>query len=96
MQGYDFLKLYQDYGVVLELGGDDQWSNMLAGANLIRKKEEDKAIINGEMFPDKIRNREEISEQIKALLELKEMFLRASGVSFYILLAFFGCSLRRT
>ena len=40
MQGYDFLKLYQDYGVVLELGGDDQWSNMLAGANLIRKKEE--------------------------------------------------------
>ena len=38
MQGYDFLKLYQDYGVVLELGGDDQWSNMLAGANLIRKK----------------------------------------------------------
>lgn len=39
MQGYDFLKLYQDYGVVLELGGDDQWSNMLAGADLIRKKE---------------------------------------------------------
>ena len=40
MQGYDFLKLYQDYGVVLELGGDDQWSNMLAGADLIRKKEQ--------------------------------------------------------
>ncbi len=39
MQGYDFLKLYQDYGVQLQLGGDDQWSNMLAGANLIRKKE---------------------------------------------------------
>ncbi len=39
MQGYDFLKLYQDYGVKLQLGGDDQWSNMLAGANLIRKKE---------------------------------------------------------
>lgn len=39
MQGYDFLKLYKDYGVQLELGGDDQWSNMLAGANLIRKKE---------------------------------------------------------
>ena len=39
MQGYDFLKLYQDYGVCLQLGGDDQWSNMLAGANLIRKKE---------------------------------------------------------
>ncbi len=43
MQGYDFLKLYQDYGVKLQLGGDDQWSNMLAGANLIRKKENDAA-----------------------------------------------------
>jgi tyrosyl-tRNA synthetase len=39
MQGYDFLKLYQDHGVSLQLGGDDQWSNMLAGATLIRKKE---------------------------------------------------------
>ena len=38
MQGYDFLKLCEDYGVLLQLGGDDQWSNMLAGANLIRKK----------------------------------------------------------
>ena len=40
---------------------------------LIRKKEEDKAIITGEMMPDKIRDREEISEQIKALKGLKEM-----------------------
>ncbi len=39
MQGYDFLKLYQDYGCILELGGDDQWSNMIAGVNLVRKKE---------------------------------------------------------
>ena len=39
MQGYDFLKLYEEYGVLLELCVDDQWSNMLAGANLIRKKE---------------------------------------------------------
>ena len=38
MQGYDFLKLYQDYGCNLEFGGDDQWSNMLAGTELIRKK----------------------------------------------------------
>ena len=38
MQGYDFLKLYQDYGCTLEMGGDDQWSNMLAGADLIRRK----------------------------------------------------------
>ena len=38
MQAYDFLKLYRDYGCVLEMGGDDQWSNMLAGADLIRRK----------------------------------------------------------
>ncbi len=40
---------------------------------LIKKKEEDKAIIRGEMLPDKIRDREEISEQIRALKGLKEM-----------------------
>ena len=39
MQGYDFLVLYKKYGCALELGGDDQWSNILAGANLIRVKE---------------------------------------------------------
>ena len=38
MQGYDFFKLYKDYGCTLEMGGDDQWSNMLAGADLIRRK----------------------------------------------------------
>ena len=40
MQGYDFLVLYKKYGCQLELGGDDQWSNMLAGENLIRIKEQ--------------------------------------------------------
>ena len=39
MQGYDFLVLYKKYGCLLELGGDDQWSNMLAGVDLIRRKE---------------------------------------------------------
>ncbi len=38
MQGYDFLRLYEDYGVKLQMGGDDQWSNMIAGVNLVRKK----------------------------------------------------------
>ena len=38
MQSYDFLVLYKKYGCVLECGGDDQWSNMLAGADLIRRK----------------------------------------------------------
>ncbi len=39
MQSYDFLKLYQDYGCVLQLGGDDQWSNILGGIDLIRRVE---------------------------------------------------------
>ena len=43
MQAYDFLYLYQKYGCALELGGDDQWSNILAGANLIRIKEQQPA-----------------------------------------------------
>ena len=39
MQAYDFLHLYRKYGCKLECGGDDQWSNILAGADLIRRKE---------------------------------------------------------
>lgn len=39
MQGYDYLKLYREYGCRLELGGDDQWSNILAGTDLIRRVE---------------------------------------------------------
>jgi len=38
MQGYDFYMLYQKYGCNMEFGGDDQWSNMLAGTELIRRK----------------------------------------------------------
>ena len=40
MQGYDFLVLNRKYGCKLEVGGDDQWSNMLAGVDLIRRKEQ--------------------------------------------------------
>ena len=39
MQGYDFLELNRRYGCVMQMGGDDQWSNILAGADLIRRKE---------------------------------------------------------
>ncbi len=38
MQSYDFYRLYMDYGCNLQFGGDDQWSNMLGGRELIRKK----------------------------------------------------------
>ena len=37
MQSYDFLYLHQHYGCNMQFGGDDQWSNMLAGTELIRK-----------------------------------------------------------
>ena len=38
MQSYDFLALYERYGCNMQFGGDDQWSNMLGGTNLIRRK----------------------------------------------------------
>ncbi len=38
MQSYDFLELYRKYGCNMQFGGDDQWSNMLGGTELIRKK----------------------------------------------------------
>ncbi|NLZ92710.1 MAG: tyrosine--tRNA ligase [Firmicutes bacterium] len=38
MQAYDFYHLYQHYGCNMQFGGDDQWSNMLAGTELIRRK----------------------------------------------------------
>jgi len=43
MQSYDFLELFKRYGCRLEMGGNDQWSNMLGGADLIRRKLEEKA-----------------------------------------------------
>jgi len=39
IQGYDYWHLYKNYGVVLQIGGSDQWGNMLSGVPLIRKKE---------------------------------------------------------
>ena len=38
MQSYDFYHLYKEYGCVLQCGGDDQWSNILGGTELIRRK----------------------------------------------------------
>ena len=38
MQSYDFYRLYKDYGCNMQFGGDDQWSNMLGGTELIRRK----------------------------------------------------------
>lgn len=39
IQGYDYLQLYKNHGCVLQIGGSDQWGNMLSGVPLIRKKE---------------------------------------------------------
>ncbi|MCQ2362789.1 MAG: tyrosine--tRNA ligase [Acidaminococcaceae bacterium] len=38
MQAYDFYTLNQKYGCIMQLGGDDQWSNMIAGVELVRRK----------------------------------------------------------
>ena len=43
MQAYDFLYLHEHYGCNMQFGGDDQWSNMLAGTDLIRRKTGDDA-----------------------------------------------------
>jgi tyrosyl-tRNA synthetase len=49
LQSYDFLVLYQKYGCKLEMGGDDQWSNILYGADLVRRVEGGEAF--GLTFP---------------------------------------------
>lgn len=43
MQSYDFLELYRRYGCRLQLGGDDQWSNIISGVDLIRRVENESA-----------------------------------------------------
>lgn len=43
MQGYDFYVLNKEYNCKMELGGDDQWSNMIAGVELVRRKSRDNA-----------------------------------------------------
>lgn len=40
MQAFDFYTLHKKYGCIMELGGDDQWSNMIAGVELIRRKDQ--------------------------------------------------------
>ena len=39
MQGYDFYKLHKEYDCIMEFGGDDQWSNIIGGIELIRRKD---------------------------------------------------------
>ncbi len=43
LQSYDFLHLYQNYNCIIQFGGDDQWSNVLGGADLIRRVAQGKA-----------------------------------------------------
>jgi len=49
LQAYDFYMLYKKYNCLLQMGGDDQWANILAGADLIRRKEG--ANVFGHTFP---------------------------------------------
>ena len=53
MQGYDFYKLYKEHDCVMQCGGDDQWSNMLSGYELIRRKEQKEAyVLTFALLPD--------------------------------------------
>ena len=49
LQAYDFLYLFRQYGCLLQLGGDDQWGNILAGVDLVRRIEGERA--HGLTFP---------------------------------------------
>jgi len=49
LQAYDFLHLYQEYGCCLQMGGSDQWGNIVAGADLIRRVES--GVAHGMTFP---------------------------------------------
>src|SRR6056297_3565912 len=40
LQGYDFLELYRQYGCDVQVGGSDQWGNIVAGVDLVRRKEQ--------------------------------------------------------
>ena len=49
LQSYDFLELHRRYGCVLQLGGDDQWANIISGVDLVRRM--DRAQVFGWTFP---------------------------------------------
>ena len=49
LQAYDFLKLFQEHNCLLQLGGDDQWGNILAGVDLVRRVEGER--VHGLTFP---------------------------------------------
>ena len=49
LQAYDYLTLYREYGCTLQMGGDDQWGNILAGVDLIRRAEG--ATVHAMTFP---------------------------------------------
>ncbi|MFK7929107.1 MAG: tyrosine--tRNA ligase [Myxococcota bacterium] len=51
LQAYDFLVLHQQYGCSLQVGGDDQWGNILAGTDLIRRIEGPEAAAHGLTLP---------------------------------------------
>lgn len=51
LQAYDFLTLHQRHGCILQIGGDDQWGNILAGTDLIRRVEGHEAPAHGLTFP---------------------------------------------
>ncbi|RAL25664.1 tyrosine--tRNA ligase [Thermoflavimicrobium daqui] len=51
LQSYDFFKLYELYGCELQLGGSDQWGNITAGTDLVRKMHNEKVTVHGLTLP---------------------------------------------
>ena len=45
VQGYDFFHLYESYNCTIQMGGSDQWGNITTGAELIRRKLEEKVLL---------------------------------------------------
>ena len=65
MQSYDFYELFQRYGCNLQFGGDDQWSNMLGGTELIRRKLGKRCICYDDYTSSELRRQEDGQDSVR-------------------------------
>ena len=65
MQSYDFYALYQKYGCNMQFGGDDQWSNMLGGTELIRRKLGKRCVCDDDHPADEFRRKEDGQDTVR-------------------------------
>ena len=67
MQAYDFYALYQNYGCNLQFGGDDQWSNMLAGTELISPQTRERRKCDDDHTASQLRGKEDGQGTVRAV-----------------------------